>query len=282
MPSDRRGDTLATNVYYTLFISRYADIFTQRAMLSEELLGEAVLEFSQLSLQESEQIRHKSYDIYQWTENDRIATTQTITVPSVKRWAENPPDEATKIEQLIETLVTDDDIPLIQSEMAARSYFENLIRALRIEFYREDAYESSTNTGFRNTLHSSEVTIEYIIPIIGLSFDEKVQITNNLHIRPVDELKKELMLNANTLGGSSVALHRAIELGSLTDVAVYEYTAPLEDGWQNGMGAVSNISKQAQDTIENLRIALRISHPKEFQMGVWHAVDNTFYPTIIS
>ncbi|MFD1643955.1 HEPN domain-containing protein [Halohasta litorea] len=251
-------------------------------MFSEELLSEAIQEFLEYSYHEYRKVRHKDYEIYRASENGQMGTTRSIDVPSARELAQDPPDEVTKICPLIEALVTDDDISLIQSEIGAAKAFNRVIKETRIESDRGATEESQIDPDFWDTLRSDEATIVYIAPIIGLSFDDNVQITDDLVIRHLSEFEKELMLNTMDLGGGSVALRRAIQIGHLTHAAVYENTTTVDNGWEGGITIMSDIDQEAQDALENLKIALRLIHPEGFQMSTWHIIDKTFYPSVIS
>jgi len=258
------------------------DTDTGLPMFSEKLLSEAVQEFLEYALHKQEKIFHKEYDIYQWTEDGRMVATYTVTVPSVRESAEDPANELETVYSLIDTIASDDDIPLIQSQTGAIKAFNRLIEEIRIEANRGKTEELRNDPEFWSALHSDEARIEYVAPIIGLSFDGDVQITNSLIIRRLNDFEKELILNTKDLGGGSIALRRAVQLGNLTHAAVYQNPTTVEDGWAGGVKISTNIGQEAKNTLENVRVALRLLHPEGFQMSTWHILDKTFYPAVVS
>jgi hypothetical protein len=251
-------------------------------MVSEWLLSEAVEEFLEYSVRKSGQIRYSDHDICHWGDDNRLAGTYTISIPSTREWIMEPPDAASKVDSLVEAIVSDDDIPLIQSRSGVAKAFNRLIREIRIESNRGNTEELRNEPDFYKALFSEKAKVEYIAPIIGLSFDEDIQITEDLAIRRLNNFEKELMFNSKALGGGSVTLRRGIQVGSLTHAAVYEHSTPVEDGWKGSIGLMSEIDDEIRGALENLKIALRLSHTEGFQMSIRYIVDKTFYPAVIS
>lgn len=255
---------------------------TEPSQFLKETFTESLHEFLEYSVREPEQIRHKEYEIFQWTEDGRVANTRTVAVPSAREWAKEPHDDATKIGSLVEALVADDNIPMIQSQTEAARMFNRVIEEIRIEANRGDSDELRNDPDIWNALYSEETTIEYVAPIVGLGFDDHIQITDDLVIRRLSEFEKELMLNAKAMGGGSVNLQTAIQIGNLTHAAVHKNTPTVEDGWEDSLAISFGISPEDQEELKNLRVALRLIHPEGFNMSIRHVVDRTFYPSVIS
>lgn len=117
---------------------------------------------------------------------------------------------------------------------------------------------------------------------MGLSFESPVELNDNLEIRPVSDFEKELALNAPNLGGGSVALRRVIVTGNLTHAAVYTVERVPDGGWNSGMSVASGFGKTVYEELETLQTALRLCYPGQFEMGIWHMIDKTFYPVVVS
>lgn len=253
-------------------------------MISEEDLHEAVKEFTKYSLNEPrEQIQRREYKIYNWTDDGRMGSTETFAVPWTRSWLEEPREDVPKIENLIENLVSDEDCPLIKSRSDATRAFNRVIRGIRIETRREGNDKLRSSSEILEDFHSDTGQIEALSPIIGLTFEKSIQIEDNLKIRRVTELEKELMLNQGNLGGGSVTISKGLEIGSVTHVAAYEVPASTEENrWVGGLARISDRGKEVHNKFDNLRIALRLFQSAEFQMGVLYMIDRTFYPSVFN
>jgi len=251
-------------------------------MLSRSEISEAVQEFLEYSMHDSERIRHEQYEIYQWADDGRMSSALTVSIPSVIGWSQTPLEGLDKTETLIKKLVSDEDIPLIDSRSGATKAFSNLIREIRIESNRGGTDELRNDPDFYDAIHSRDVIIEQIAPILGLEFEVPVRLTQNLKIRHLSDFEKEIILNATQLGGGSVALQRAIKAGTLTHGAVFNNSTTTENGWEGGISLFAEIGEEFRDEFDDLKIALRLFCTEGFQMSVQHWLDRTFYPTVIS
>jgi len=202
-----------------------------------------------------------------------------------REWAKEPPIADSDVEKLLEALVADDNIPLIQSTNTAAKCFDRIIREVQIESNRGEGEgeELQNLSDLCDGISSKEQKIEYIAPLVGLSFDAPVQLANNLEIRRLTNFEKELILNARDLGGGSVGIRQTTRAGNLTHAAIYNGSAIPEEEWKGGLSLITTFSREAQEALNNLRISLRLfPRANEFRMDTWHALDKTFYPVIIN
>jgi hypothetical protein len=251
-------------------------------MIPEEQLSEAIQEFLEYSSRHPERVYHTQHELCEWTDDRRLDSSHLVTVPSANATEEDVFDEVPELGSLVDALVTDDDISLIQSHRGALKAIDRIIKERRAESNRPNADDQPEVSDPVDILRSDKAHTEYIAPIIGLSFEDRITITDDLTIRPLTDLEKELILNARTIGDGSVALRRAAKLGNVTNTAAFGSVTAVDDGWEGGISLSADISQEAPDALEDLKTALRLTHPEGFRMDVWHLVDRTLYPSILN
>lgn len=243
-------------------------------MISAERIVDAIDEFYQ---EKDNHSRWQQYVIHEWNDDGKIESRQTVSFPILKNWSEDPPPEESKRNELLDLVIHDDDVPLIESRESAGKAFELLLKNAEIESARG---EQVTGAELKSKLHRTQATGKMILPLVGASFDDQIQLTDELTIRPVSSREKELIMNKTEIGAGSFGVSKSIMHGDLTHAAIYESSFSPNDEWHGGLQIMSNIGGDSQEKFESLENALRLSHTERILTGARYSLDETFYPEV--
>jgi len=239
------------------------------------LLKEATEEFINI---EDSPARNDKHTVYQWTNEGEIHSKRDIWFPKPGYWETDSPPADSKREAFMEAIINDDQIPLISNERGAARVLELYLQELSVEGFREgtDHLESQ----IIEQLQTSTGTVEAICPIVGVTFNGAIELSENLSIRPITDREKELILNHSEIGGGSLGVTKSIEFGALTHVGVYTVEKELQNPYRNTLSVLNDTEIQPHESLDELETTMRLFHSDRVHMGNQYNIDKTFYPVI--
>lgn len=246
-------------------------------MISEQTISEAVTEVLQEDAQSPSRIRH---DVYEWSEGGRWKSRRTAPIPSVGNWSKDPPPSGSKREAFQQAVISDEDVPIVKSPQAAEKALKALVREVRIEATRDEPMRNESD--YMKDLHSDRATGRVILPIVGVSFDNPFSLGDNLSVRPIENIEKELILNQRDLGGGSLGVTQSIQHGFLSHVLSFEVSLSPGEEWNGGLALLSQAGQSVHDKFENFKLAVRLLYSGRLQTSAEYHIDTTLYPDIFS